>query len=81
MPAADPALVLVPRRCVVEDPVDALARPVRAVEGKKGLGAGGLRRVARDALDDLDAGLAKRRGLSVPRAAVLPYANPMPQSA
>ncbi len=73
MPAADPALVLVPGCGVIEDAMDALTRPVRAIEGKEGFGAGGPRRVARDAGDDLDARLAKRRGLSVPRAAVLSY--------
>ncbi len=70
MAAPDPALVIVPYRGVIEDSMHAIfASPVSAIEAQDRLGIGALRRVAGDAMDQLDAGHADACRLSIATAA------------
>lgn len=70
MPAADPAPVLVLFCRVVEGPIDALARPVGAIEDQSRLGADNLLHVACVAVDVLDARPAGPGQPAVSRAAI-----------
>ena len=73
MAAPDPALVFVPRCGVIEDPMHALfAGPMAAIEAQDRLVIGALRRVAGDAVDQLDLGLADPCRLSIAPTAAGP---------